>query len=271
MQNNDLMNGIRHIYIGIILILLSFSFYDSFGQVIINKELQLSWIQTEPKEGQFQLLSFEGCAYNEYNIPIYATRHQIEESFDYIDLTLTNTKYTTLTSTEIAIFQSLQISSPGKAEVRIYKDRGTAFAYVNIPGIRLNPSSGLPEKLISCTYQINVLAGSPKAFKQKSIQTTADSPLSQGYWFSVGVKKSGIYKISYDDLVELGMNPSTFNPQYLQIYNDGGGMLPHMNLADNWDRFPEIAIYVEGEQDGRFDKGDYILFYGQSVHQIYFP
>jgi hypothetical protein len=47
------------------------------------------------------------------------------------------------------------------------------------------------------------------------------------------------------------------------VYGSGGGMLPFANSIPRNDDLVENSIYVSGENDGKFDAGDYVLFYGK--------
>ena len=88
--------------------------------------------------------------------------------------------------------------------------------------------------------------------------------LVNGKWFKIKISSDGIYRISYDDLLAMGMDVNNIDPQNLRIYGNGGGMLPESNSDIKYDDLNENAIMVEGESDGHFDVGDCILFYGQS-------
>lgn len=108
-------------------------------------------------------------------------------------------------------------------------------------------------------------------------QLYADSSvLKTGTWFKIGVTEEGFYKISYYDLIGLGLDPDLINPKKISIFGNVAGMLPESNSELNPDDLSEINIMVQGENDDSFDEGDYILFYGQSPvkwkydsHQLY--
>ncbi len=93
---------------------------------------------------------------------------------------------------------------------------------------------------------------------------TFNSVLKSGTWIKLKVKADKVYKITYNDLVSYGIDPSLINPQNIRIFGNGGGILPESNADANYDDLIENAIYVYGEADGHFNPGDYILFYGQS-------
>jgi len=86
-----------------------------------------------------------------------------------------------------------------------------------------------------------------------------DSTISS--WHQFSVTETGIQKISYDFLRQLGIPIDTIDPRTLHIYGRGGQMLPLKN-ANDVETLYENAIWVVGEEDGMFDSEDYILFMG---------
>ncbi|HAS46920.1 MAG TPA: hypothetical protein DCS93_40920 [Microscillaceae bacterium] len=93
----------------------------------------------------------------------------------------------------------------------------------------------------------------------------SQSVLAQGTWFKIGTTQKGIYKIDYNFLRDAGMDVDNINPQNIQLYGNVGGMLPQANNATRVDDLQENAIWVVGQEDGKFDSGDYILFYAQGA------
>lgn len=87
------------------------------------------------------------------------------------------------------------------------------------------------------------------------------SVLRSGPWFKVAVSKNGVYRISHDLLKKMGLDPAATDPRKIAMFGREGGMLPQPNAIARPTDLVEIAILVSGEADGRFDKGDYILFY----------
>jgi hypothetical protein len=87
--------------------------------------------------------------------------------------------------------------------------------------------------------------------------------LSSGDIYKFGVAQSGVYKLDYNFLKnELGINNlDNIDPRTIRIYGNGGYMLPEKNSDDRPDDLIENAIQIVGEQDGKFNTNDYILFY----------
>lgn len=95
------------------------------------------------------------------------------------------------------------------------------------------------------------------------IGAAQSSVLSSGTWYKIGVTQSGMYKITPDFLRRAGVNTDQIQPQTLQIYGNGGAMLPQNTSTPRIFDLAENPIYVAGESDGRFDSQDYLLFYAQ--------
>lgn len=94
------------------------------------------------------------------------------------------------------------------------------------------------------------------------------SVLSNGDWYKLAVSKEGVYKIDYNFLQNIGVDPASINPNHIKLYGNGGKMLPQANNAVRPVDLIENAIWVEGASDGSFDSGDYILFFGQSPDSV---
>lgn len=92
----------------------------------------------------------------------------------------------------------------------------------------------------------------------------AQSVLSSGKWYKIGITQTGIYKIDKDFLSSTGINPDDIDPQKLQLFGTGGGgMLPQANNIKRPNDPQEMALYSNGTQDGSFDNTDYFLFFSK--------
>ena len=88
------------------------------------------------------------------------------------------------------------------------------------------------------------------------------SVLESGTWYKIGVSNSGIHKITSQDLSAWGIDPASIDPRNIRIYGNGGKMLPQVIGDPRPVDLIENAVFIEGEADGSFDAGDFILFYG---------
>ena len=85
------------------------------------------------------------------------------------------------------------------------------------------------------------------------------SVLSTGDWYKIQVEQSGIYKLTYEQLKEMGIK----NPANVSVFGYGGAQLPESFSKPYIDDLPQLSIYIEKGSDGIFGAGDYILFYAQ--------
>ena len=99
----------------------------------------------------------------------------------------------------------------------------------------------------------------------KLSKVTSNSVLSEGTWYRFETPEEGIYKITRDQLKSLGIDAATVNPKTIKIYNNGGKALPEKVSFPVATDLVENAIIVEGEDDGKFDANDIIVFYGRGT------
>lgn len=94
------------------------------------------------------------------------------------------------------------------------------------------------------------------------------SVLADGPWFKLAVTESGVYRINTEMLSRMGIDASTLRPAGIRIYGNGGAMLPQSNQSGYQNTLTENAIWVTGQEDGKFDKGDALYFYAEGPHMI---
>ena len=95
------------------------------------------------------------------------------------------------------------------------------------------------------------------------------SVLAEGEWYKLAILADGAYKISYSQLVDMGLDVENLDPRKLAIYgNSLNGMLPQANNAFRPNDLIENRIQVIGESDGSLDLEDYLLFFGKSSDHL---
>jgi len=107
-----------------------------------------------------------------------------------------------------------------------------------------------------------------------SVQTGLRKSTSSftGPRYKLAVLKDGLYKINSSVLSAAGIDIQNLDPRSIKIYNHGGKTLNRntTTYTVNPAGPVETAIYVSGEEDGRFDSNDYILFYGTGAGGWYY-
>lgn len=97
------------------------------------------------------------------------------------------------------------------------------------------------------------------------INSSAQSVLAEGQWYKIGIEQDGIYKLSYQDFIDMGFDASSINPDNIQIFGNLDGVLPEPNEIKISDSLTENAILVEDGNDGSFDENDYVIFYAKTA------
>lgn len=154
-----------------------------------------------------------------------------------------------------------------------YNNKGV-YTRIYIPLLKLN-ADGNWSQLASFTLgytlspertSLEVENPYVKSYTNARTSNVTGSVLASGNWYKLGVSQTSIYKIDVAYLSNLGINTSNLNPDMIQIYGNGGGMLPQSNSESRLDDLVENAIFVSEDGNGIFDNNDYILFYGESPH-----
>ncbi len=136
------------------------------------------------------------------------------------------------------------------------------FVQVTIVPLRRN-STGTLEKVSKFSLKLFPIV-SP-VFNHEGIaqhrMSVTGSVLSQGDWYKIPIKSSGIYKLDYKYIKSLGLDPSQINTQNLQIWGNAGGQLPEPCSSPRPTDLSQIPISLSGGNDGTFDEQDYVLVY----------
>lgn len=138
------------------------------------------------------------------------------------------------------------------------------YAQVKLLPIRRNPNSGQLERLKRAEMR---LWFEPQAQPRSGSRNGTTSVLSDGAVYKFRLSQTGVYRLSYDYLRDLGVDVDNIDPRRIRLFNNGGRMLPERNNEPRIDDLMENPIEVVGESDGSFDPGDYILFFGQGPVQ----
>lgn len=152
-------------------------------------------------------------------------------------------------------------------EVVVRKGNGKKYAVVNFCPYVLE--NGIVKRISSITLSLNVLGKTNKSVPTKSFSPNSVLREGTGFWYKIAVTDDGIYKIDKEFLESIGVNTSTLNPNHLNIFGNGEGMLPEENSVYRTDDLAKNAIQIVGGNDGAFDTDDYILFYGWGPHRWY--
>ncbi len=229
------------------------------SQQVITHKFSLTWSGTEP-------LKFDGAgSYSkDPRLPIYSYRFPLPgKSSLHPNLTVESSEPVDLSSlgTNDNLPREYIIGSATEEE------RGRWFGRVWVmPMISTSGHQG--QRITSGTISINVIPAADLASGRRGPNFKETSVLSTGIIHKISVSKSGIYKLDYNFIKDkLKVEPNTINPNQIAIYGNGDGRVPQWNGADRIDDLEETSMLGVGMEDGRFDQGDYFLFYAEGPDQ----
>ena len=227
-----------------------------------NKPAKLFITELTKKE----FLSFDGAVYaDSTDIPYFFIALDVIKSSSVPEVVIKNPVYEELPAADLQLVNAGKIMIGEQINIisRVSYQNKKPLLLVSFVPLRKNSFNGKTERLVSFSLDFSYGKSKETAGTVKAQQYATHSVLQSGDWYRVDVIRSGIHKITYDDLVSLGMDVSGINPKNLRVYGNGGKMLPENNADFRHDDLAENAIFVYGEDDNVFSQGDYILFYAQ--------
>lgn len=249
-----------------------FSIALAFANPPSQIERTLRWSETTlvyPYENSepVYVLRFEGGVYEEDHptLPYFSERFRLDS---YGEFTAIFTKTTFESFDKQPSPDDASIAAEIQISTAIEKDRSDFFGRVRFMPLR-KVSEGQFERLVSFELRL-VFSPKPAPITLRG-GNTYTSVLSDGDIYKFAVSSAGVYKLDFNFLKnQLGVPVENIDPRTIKLYGNGGGILPELVNAPRPDDLVENAIEIVGESDGKFDSGDYILFYGQGPDVWYF-
>ncbi len=255
-------------------ILISLFRYGLFGVFICTTPLfsatitltrTLKWSQISPytleNKSFTNYQTFQGASHRagKNYLPLYQEIIPLqEELIEGVFINSQNIETLSPSQTQSATF----LTSDFQLKYKLAYQNGKPFVIVEF--IPMLVRNGVIEKLITFSIEIKT---SPIAKTQSAISKKAfasHSVLANGDWYKLATLNNGMYRIDYANLKNMGLDPDIIDPRKIQLFGHGAGMLPQQNSANRIDDLAEISILVQGEEDGKFNPGDFIAFYGES-------
>ena len=207
------------------------------------------------------VISFDGAKYpTDSRLPYFNQRITCDPAFGY-KIVLKNPVYIPVTNEEnVFLTGNYSFSSEPQVENDFLHQRGTTYCDIRI--LPFVNRGGNILKLKSFDLQINQTS-LPKKIAASTIHSYApNSVLAQGKFVKIRIVDNGVYKLTYDDLVSMGVDPTN-----VRVFGYGGNVLDQSFTSPKIDDLPEVSIYMNKGADGVFNAGDYILFYGQGINK----
>ena len=232
-----------------------------FAQFQMSYPIQLQWKGVGVEKSANDSSYYIGLESAEYEspLPVYYQSFPIYDDAVKVQLKCFDVKTAMLSPDEMSVVEGYTF--PADFEVTAMPLRSRDDSYLSVRIVPFRQVGGCYEKLLSATLSVTL---TPNFSSQKeSPRYATRSAMASGDWYKIGLPETGVYKLTASDLTSLGINTASVDPRQIRIYHNGGGVLPEMNARPRHDDLVEVPIFVSGEADGRFDNGDYILFYGR--------
>jgi hypothetical protein len=243
-----------------VFILMLFAIY-SFGQ---KKQFNIEWDgekELETAYGKFTVPSFNAKHFsydNDKGLKFFTQWQSNGSIVDENSVSLSNVSYETISQSNLKDLNPQLIPNEPKYRFFNTNARGDRAYYFEISPI-IN-DRGVYKKIKSFTINYNTLANRTPTAARTGI---TNSVLSTGEWYKFYIEESGVFQLTKGFLNSLGVSTNSVDPRHIKIYGNGGRMLPLLNSESYPFDVVENAVKFVGEEDGSFDNGDYILFYGE--------
>jgi hypothetical protein len=246
-----------------ILILLFWHTY-SHSQTSYITDNNIRWDKEFVSDKNTALLRFVGAAYSQKysGLPIYHKNIPLNQGYK-VNIKITRPIFEK-TDVFLSDIEKNKISAFPKIEIEhAYKGND---AYANISFVPLAYKNGSLSKLTSFDLEITYTNEPLQTNTYKSYRS--NSPLSSGNWYKFSVSNNGMHELNASFFDSIGLSLTSFNPKNIRIYGMYNGMLSEDNSIYRYDGLQEMAIVVEGEDDGVFNTNDKVVFYAQGPDEI---
>lgn len=231
-----------------------------------NNTVSIDWIDggyfvTENYKVNIPHFKSESFAYDEVNKKIlFSKKFKVPSNIDEQSLKLSNVSFEIITAGQLGDLNKALIPTTIIASIQnsLARDVNYGILYFS-PIIK---EGNVYKRVKSFSYQYSL--GGLNKNNTTARRTVISSVLKTGAWRRFYLERSGAYVLTKAFLTEIGFDVNV-DPRTIKLYGNGGRMLPLANFNPYPNDLTENAIVFVGEEDGVFNDGDYILFYGEGV------
>lgn len=245
-----------------LLIFISIASVALFGQskqIVKNFSWSQEDIQIDPVSNELMRIYTvnDGHLSRQHpELPLYSDQLKLGAKYE-ISIQATITKSSPITINTQAAKDHIQDEL--NVWTTVEKNRNDYFlVYGFIPVIRSNSGYLKVEEV-----RLTIDYGAPLVEKRDGPTFADNSILSSGAIHKVSFTESGVYKLDYNYLKDLGIDIDNINPKNLAVYTSHGKALAENIIEERFDDLIESPILIKGEEDNVFNSGDYILFYAK--------
>jgi hypothetical protein len=254
------MNYIKPLLLACFLTIFS-NMVKASETVRITKKLQWNDL-TRLKTDNSDIPDFDGAWHlNEWGgLPCLVTKTELRQFATIQQINWISTSTASFNAAFITQDQQTVLQEDWKIDARVTEGGGKFYLVVAVLPLRKTPG-GMIDRLTGVDIEISIVNANPSS--DRTLTFADHSVLSEGTWYKVAIARDGVYKMDKSFLNQLGVNSNAINPQNINVYGNGGQLLPEDNQDFRYDDLQKCSIFIQGESDGSFNEGDFILFYGK--------
>ncbi|WP_194850905.1 type IX secretion system sortase PorU [Nonlabens antarcticus] len=231
-----------------------------------SENIKLEWTATQPYSlggNSMQLPSFSpGFGFDEGRI-IFSTTLSTNGKIDPLSARFTNLNTVVISSADLGDLDKSSI--PNGVEMTMSNALSRKRNYIQLQFNAIYKEGNQYRKVMSMNVTYSM---APMEVVAKSTNYS-NSLLASGDWYKFKVTKTGAQRITRGLLNDMGINVNAIDPRAIKIYGQGGTSLPLINSQNEFYDPAEVSITVTGADDGSFDNGDEIIFYGVATDSEY--
>ena len=148
-------------------------------------------------------------------LPIYRCRRKVNGNGTIKNINLTKATYSSVDPNILKGIRAISnIGSEPEIKAKVCIERKQAIVDFELMPLRKNPTTGEIEIVNYFECEINIAptrASSPRSY-------ASTSKMASGRWYKIKVTQSGIYKLTYSQLVEMGFS----NFSSIGVFGYGG-------------------------------------------------
>ena len=257
---------IKFILIIAILFTVAFSM-KAQKSTIVNETFDYNLLEVESGQGKIiaGFSPIKGYFNDHLQLPILSFSTKI--NFDNVDFQIDSYETEELSSEELKWIEIENVAQELSTTLHVVKQGLEKYASIECPAVIWNAGTGKIEKIIGIKGSLQ--QKNLNTFRQKSFKLNSVLSSGSGQWYKIGIEKEGMYKVDYNFLQNNGINVTGLNSSSISVYGNDMGMLSHQNGVQKEDDLLKKSIAIFDGGDGKFEPGDYFVFYAKGPHDVF--
>lgn len=219
----------------------------------------LEWLNTNSTGNSMP--DFKGSVFKSDSLlPFYAESYFPVEQADNYKVSITYPIYEEVGGKDLKYLRKQNFNFPDSINLKVSSAIQRKNKVLDISFLPFIKKGNSYYRLSSFSLKVlPAISSLRSATSTNSIDYASSSVLAKGKWKKISVTGSGLYKLTWQEIKNMGIDP-----EKVQVYGYGGAMLEEdFSKPGYHDDLPEVSIWKEKGSDGIFNSGDFILFYAQ--------